>query len=153
DDGSKTASQDPVRWGDHTNQVTYYAKTIAVKLCLPADLQKLLELAGRFHDLGKRRERWQRSIGNPNPTDWHAKSGKDWKLVDMTDPRYEYRHEFGSLLDVRDESEFQQLNDDLKDLVLHLIAAHHGRGRPHFPPEEAFDLEPKGKDVARIAGE
>jgi CRISPR-associated endonuclease/helicase Cas3 len=23
--------------------------------------------------------------------------------------------------------------------VLHLIAVHHGRGRPHFPEDEAFD--------------
>jgi CRISPR-associated endonuclease/helicase Cas3 len=149
DDGSKTASQDPVTWDDHTNQVTTYAKNIAAKLCLPPALQKVLELAGRFHDLGKRRERWQQSIGNPNPTDWHAKSGKDWKPWDITD----YRHEFGSLLDVRDEADFQQLNDHMKDLVLHLIAAHHGRGRPHFPLEEAFDLEPRGKDVDTIAAD
>jgi CRISPR-associated endonuclease/helicase Cas3 len=26
-------------------------------------------------------------------------------------------------------------------LVRHLIAVHHGRGRPHFPREEAFDPE------------
>ncbi len=154
DDGSKTASQAPVKWGDHTDQVTIYAKNIAAKLCLPPDLHRALELAGRSHDFGKKRELWQRSIGNPNPTDWHAKSGKaksgkDWKPLDITD----YRHEFGSLLDVRDNLEFQELSHDLKDLVLHLIAAHHGRGRPHFPPEEAFDPEPKGKDVVSIAAE
>jgi CRISPR-associated endonuclease/helicase Cas3 len=148
DDGSKTAEA-PVRWDAHTDQVTGYAKAIAAKLDLPLDLQKVLELAGRFHDLGKRREVWQRSIGNPSPTDWHAKSGKDWKPLDITD----YRHEFGSLLDLRDESEFQQLNNDMKDLVLHLIAAHHGRGRPHFPAEEAFDPEPKVKDVAGAAAD
>jgi CRISPR-associated endonuclease/helicase Cas3 len=27
---------------------------------------------------------------------------------------------------------------------LHLVAAHHGRGRPHFPAEEAYD--PKATD-------
>ena len=64
-----------------------------------------------------------------------------------------YRHEFGSLLDVEAEAEFQRLGDEQKELVLHLIAAHHGRGRPHFRPEEAFDPEPKGKDVATIAAE
>jgi CRISPR-associated endonuclease/helicase Cas3 len=134
DDASKTA-QEPVPWQDHTDQVTAYAKAIAGKLNLPAELQKALELAGRFHDLGKRRELWQRSIGNPNPTDWYAKSGKGWKPQEITS----YRHEFGSLFDVQSEPEFQQLDDDMKDLVLHLIAVHHGRGRPHFPPEESFD--------------
>ena len=29
----------------------------------------------------------------------------------------------------------------MKDLVLHLIAAHHGRARPYFPPEEAERLD------------
>src|SRR5437667_8050982 len=47
DDGSKTA-QKPVRWDDHTNQVTAYARNIAAKLGLPGDLEKALELAARF---------------------------------------------------------------------------------------------------------
>jgi CRISPR-associated endonuclease/helicase Cas3 len=64
-----------------------------------------------------------------------------------------YRHEFGSLLDVLDQPDFQQLNEDQKDLVLHLIAVHHGYGRPHFPSDLAFDLEPRGKDVGSIAAE
>ncbi len=148
DDASKTA-QHPVRWKDHTDQVTAYAKEIVTKLGLPTELQRVLVLAARFHDLGKKRELWQRSIGNPDPTDWHAKSGKDWKPLDITD----YRHEFGSLLDAESEPEFQQMSSEQQDLVLHLIAAHHGRGRPHFPEEEAFDPEPKGKDPAKIAAE
>jgi CRISPR-associated endonuclease/helicase Cas3 len=64
-----------------------------------------------------------------------------------------YRHEFGSLLDVRNEPDLQTLSDDLQDIVLHLIAAHHGRGRPHFPADEAFDPERKGKDASEIAVE
>lgn len=148
DDASKTA-ETPVAWTHHTNQVTRYAKAIGAKLGLPADLQKAIELAARFHDLGKKRELWQRSIGNPDPTDWHAKSGKDWKPLEITD----YRHEFGSLIDVHREAEFQKLDDHLMDLVLHLIAAHHGRGRPHFPPTEIFDPEPRQADVVKIAAE
>ncbi len=140
-------------WDDHTNQVTDYASQIAKALGLPPELQKLIQLAARFHDLGKKRELWQRSIGNPNPTDWHAKSGKDpvtglrWKSMEITD----YRNEFGSLLDLAVEREFLELNEDDKELVLHLIATHHGYGRPHFPSELVFDPKPKVKDVDSIA--
>jgi CRISPR-associated endonuclease/helicase Cas3 len=108
-----------------------------------------LELAASFHDLGKKREIWQRSIGNPNPQDWYAKSGAAWKPLEITG----YRHEFGSLLDVQHKPEFQNLNEETEQLVLHLIAVHHGRGRPHFPRAEAFDPDRPQSDAERIAVE
>jgi CRISPR-associated endonuclease/helicase Cas3 len=153
DDGSRTA-EEPVTWEDHTSQVTRNATGIAAALRLPAELQDAVKLAARFHDLGKQREAWQRSIGNPTPKQWYAKSGKGWRPVELTG----YRHEFGSLLDVLPEPDFQRLKDDhfLQDLVLHLIAAHHGFARPHFPPDRAFDPDPKGRtpeEVADIAAE
>ena len=43
-----------------------------------------------------------------------------------------YRHEFGSLREFRDEHE-GKIDKDVFDLAAHLIATHHGRGRPHFP--------------------
>jgi CRISPR-associated endonuclease/helicase Cas3 len=151
DDGSKTA-QEPVTWDDHTKQVTENATRIASALKLPDELQQALVLAARFHDLGKKRIVWQRSIGNPNPTDWYAKSGKGWKPREITD----YRHEFGSLLDLQREAEFNNLKDkpELQDLILHLIAVHHGYGRPHFPEDRAFDPEPpKGVNADETAAE
>lgn len=39
----------------------------------------------------------------------------------------------------------------MQELCLHLIAAHHGRGRPHFPTDEAFDRERPHKDVLEVA--
>ncbi|MFY7952905.1 MAG: type I-G CRISPR-associated helicase/endonuclease Cas3g [Armatimonadaceae bacterium] len=138
DDGSKSFRQ-PITWQHHTDDVTHALVAIA-KVLFPNDeaLQSALKLAAEWHDLGKKRAVWQRSIGNPNPTDWHAKSGRDpktgrkWTPLDIT----EYRHEFGSLLDVD-----QEVKGEHRDLILHLIAAHHGRARPHFPPDEAFDPE------------
>ena len=153
DEGSKFA-QEPVTWDAHTDQVTKGVMQIAVSLRLPDQLQDVLKLAAKFHDLGKKREVWQRNIGNPNPTDWHAKSGRDtvtgklWKPCDICP---DYRHEFGSLLDVESKSEFTALKPDMKDLVLHLIAAHHGRGRPHFPANEAFDQNATEEDAAKLA--
>src|SRR5262249_26601863 len=84
-----------------------------------------------------------------------AKSGGKTRATRLPDT---YRHEFGSLVDVLDETqsyhaEFRKLSGDMQDVVLHLIAAHHGRGRPHFPPDEVFDPEPNGRDVDAIAAE
>ena len=53
-----------------------------------------------------------------------------------------YRHELGSLIDAEKEMEFAALSPEAKDLTLHLIAAHHGRARPHFPQKEVFDPDP-----------
>ncbi len=129
---------------------------IAKSLNLAPELQRALSLAARFHDLGKKREVWQNTIGNPNPADWHAKSGRDPATGIMWKPRDicpDYRHEFGSLLDAEGAEGFTALTEDMRDLVLHLIAAHHGRGRPHFPAEEVFDPEAKGRNLGRIAAE
>ncbi|HWG46943.1 MAG TPA: type I-U CRISPR-associated helicase/endonuclease Cas3 [Gemmataceae bacterium] len=128
------------------------AKTAAEKflanLALDADIRQAVILAAEFHDLGKDRKLWQQGIGNEAyPDEKWAKSGRRTAAVQ----RSTYRHEFGSLLDVTEQSEFLALSPDLQELVLHLIAAHHGRARPHFPEDEAFDHEPKGRDVPGAA--
>jgi CRISPR-associated endonuclease/helicase Cas3 len=151
DDGSKTAT-DPIPWQNHTDDVVKNATHVADALLTDSpDLRAALTLAAKFHDLGKKRVLWQRSIGNPDPTNWHAKSGRDWKPLDIT----EYRHEFGSLADVLKEPAFESLRDkpEFRDLILHLVAVHHGYGRPHFPPDNAFDPEPNGRAPAEIAAE
>jgi CRISPR-associated endonuclease/helicase Cas3 len=152
DDGSKT-SVEPVTWCDHTDDVTRNTTQIIRGLELPEEMERAFVVAARHHDLGKKRPQWQRSIGN-YATLWLAKSGKPTgrqsaNVVDVGD----YRHEFGSLIDVQAQQDFQALNEDMKDLVLHLIAAHHGRARPHFPAQEVFDFEPKGADVERLGAE
>lgn len=154
DDASKTsATHDPITWDHHTKDVVCNAVRTADALLKDyPDLHAALVLAARFHDLGKKRRLWQRSIGNPlpkvpKPADWLAKSGRGMRPIEVTD----YRHEFGSLLDVQRQPEFIALPDEQKDLVLHLIATHHGRGRPHFPAEEAFD--PENRDTNGLPSE
>lgn len=142
----------------HLDEVKSFAFQIVGRLGLPADIANAVVLAAWFHDLGKHREHWQRSLGNHRyPDQVFAKSG--W-LPDGTALRSrksftDYRHEFGSLLDVLDEkhmhhAEFMKLNHDMRELVLHLVAAHHGRARPHFPIDEAIDIERDDQAAAAL---
>ncbi len=118
-------------------------------LSLDADLHDAVILAASYHDLGKDRPRWQRGIGNDNYPDikW-AKSGKRRGRIE----RSAYRHEFGSMLDIQNLEvfpAFKALSDDSRELVLHLIAAHHGRARPHFTPDECLDENYRGEVPAQ----
>lgn len=124
---------------EHSQAVEAHAKAITGKLNLPATLANCVVLAARFHDIGKRRSYWQRGIGNLTPDYWLAKAGPGLISRRLSEP---YRHDFGSLLDAAEEEEMRSLPQDEQDLILHLIAAHHGRGRPHFPAEESFDPSP-----------
>jgi len=136
DNEGSISAQAPVLWQEHTDDVTNNAMQIAKALKLPDELQEALVLAAEFHDLGKKREIWQRSIGNPEPKNWLAKSGRAMMPVNLTG----YRHEFGSLLDIQEEPEFQRQAAGVRDLILHLVAAHHGRARPHFETEACDPL-------------
>ncbi|MDZ7620682.1 MAG: CRISPR-associated endonuclease Cas3'', partial [Patescibacteria group bacterium] len=145
-------SPKPVRWHDHIDDVVGHAQRAVQKLPLRDQVRQAVILAARFHDLGKTREVWQRGIGNPCPTEWLAKSGKGMTPRDICP---DYRHEFGSLLDVLDatqgyKAQVDQLDGEMQDLVLHLIAAHHGRARPHFPQAEALDPEHKHEVVIEL---
>ncbi|MCI0387990.1 MAG: type I-U CRISPR-associated helicase/endonuclease Cas3 [Acidobacteria bacterium] len=145
----------------HMDEVKARATQIVGRLFeAQSDIAKAIILAAWCHDLGKNRERWQRSLGNDHyPNEVYAKSGK---LPDGTALRPReflrdhYRHEFGSVLDLLDENhpryaELMELSSETRDLVMHLIAAHHGRARPHFPVEEAFDAEHKDQAAAELA--
>ena len=146
DNGSRTAGKSQ-ELEPHNRRVGELATLIARKLGLDESLIAAFKIAGGGHDLGKNRDLWQRSIGNPDPKKPLAKSGNLAGLRWRTG----YRHEFGSLSDVRSMAGFGELTDDERELVLHLIAAHHGRGRPHFPAEEAFDLNGDEEASRRLA--
>jgi CRISPR-associated endonuclease/helicase Cas3 len=61
-----------------------------------------------------------------------------------------YRHEFGSLLDAMRDEDVSKLLD--RELVFHLIAAHHGWARPHFEPR-AFDSSRRTADNDQVFAE
>ena len=151
DDGSRTA-RTAQELAPHLQAVEREAREIVTRLGMlqnnPAEAQAVI-VAAKWHDLGKKRDVWQRSIGNLNPDVVLAKSGLGMQPWDICT----YRHEFGSLIDASALSEFQNLDGETKQLVLHLIAAHHGRARPHFPEDEAFDPERNGQEADSLACE
>jgi CRISPR-associated endonuclease/helicase Cas3 len=137
----------PVLWEVHVGDVERETAKIVDALPLRADLKNAVKLAAKYHDHGKQRARFQLVLGNTNPSIYWAKSGRKGNRLSET-----YRHEFGSLLDI--EKDLVSLNlGEHQDLVLHLIAAHHGRARPHFPLEEAVDPERSQADAERVASE
>lgn len=123
----------------HLEGVRDCARKIAERLRIDQSLTRAIELAGAWHDLGKGRTVWQRGAGNHNDQVAVAKTLHGRAPENLN----RYRHELGSLMDVCGETglarEFEHLTDDQRDLVLHLIAAHHGRARPHFPNDESHD--------------
>ncbi len=110
----------------HVDAVVAQVKSIASSLLLDADMRDALELAARHHDTGKSRELWQayarRESGDPI-------LGKSNRYLDPT-LLAGFRHEFGSLIDACSNHEI--LSHTHRELILHLIAAHHGNARPHF---------------------
>jgi len=148
DDGSRTArkKQELVA---HLQSTERFAAALVTKLLGESNEARAVTLAAKWHDLGKRRSIWQRSIGNQDPNLVLAKSDSKTWFLEITD----YRHELGSLIDVSSDPEFCQLIPEMQDLVLHLIAAHHGRARPHFPADEAFDPERPEERIAEIVRE
>ena len=126
-----------------------HARAIVEKLKLPSSLAQCVILAARFHDLGKRRLYWQRGIGNMDATRWLAKAGPELRPRLLAEP---YRHEFGSLFDAEKEQAFRVSATD-EELLLHLIAAHHGRGRPHFPTDESFNPDDAHANAQHLAAE
>lgn len=141
-DNSKNAIH-PVLLTRHVDDVINRATEIVSKLPLDEWIANAILIAARFHDLGKQRDHWQRSIGRPERLAgiWFGKSGRSgrtlWRSRDITD----YRHEFGSLVDLQSDRKFQALDADTRDLVQHLIAAHHGQARPHFTATQIIDLD------------
>ncbi|RJO66010.1 MAG: type I-U CRISPR-associated helicase/endonuclease Cas3 [Myxococcales bacterium] len=149
DEGSRTACFEQTL-DSHGQTAEHFASKLVAKLGLGEPVGPAVTFAARWHDLGKRREVWQKSIGNRRyPELVLAKSGGKMRPLDL----HSYRHELGSLIDISNLPDFLRLSPEAQDLALHLIAAHHGRARPHFPENESFDRENSEDDSARIARE
>jgi CRISPR-associated endonuclease/helicase Cas3 len=119
--------------GEHLQWTAEEAESITRRLGLPSEISSPVVIAAKVHDRGKNREGWQRAIGHPP-------SGGDWKPWAKSAGRAydrsavgKYRHEFGSLREAMSLSEINAHPE--RDLILHLVACHHGWARPHYEPE------------------
>lgn len=149
DDGSRAAAVQQ-ELATHVRSAGLFAAALAAKLGLEQTEAAAVALAAQWHDRGKDRGIWQRSIGNRDyPALVLAKSAGKMRPVELSG----YRHELGSLLDLSGSPEAGGLSAEELDLLLHLVAAHHGRARPHFPVEEAFDPTHTDEAVAASSRE
>lgn len=139
----------------HQNWTRREILRIANELGLSDPVKNAVAVAAVLHDEGKKADRWQRAF----------KAGRNAQRLGLSGPLAKtrgpidqalldgYRHEFGSLRYVEENAEFNQLPCEWRDLVLHLVAAHHGFARPVIDTHGCDDgppslLEERARDVA-----
>ncbi|HLH06627.1 MAG TPA: type I-U CRISPR-associated helicase/endonuclease Cas3 [Terriglobales bacterium] len=133
---------------EHQERAEQRARELAKALGLCRKYEDLLALAASLHDEGKRAVRWQRAFNAPKDGAYAKTEGPiNQSLLDG------YRHEFGSLLRIENDGRIRNLSEDQRDLVLHLIAAHHGFARPLIGMSGCEDappsvLEDKAAEIA-----
>jgi CRISPR-associated endonuclease/helicase Cas3 len=139
----KTPPKREVFLKDHHYQVESLAVRLAQKLGLQESVTEAMRIAGKYHDAGKRRKIWQLAAGG-SVEEPIAKPYKAFAPAILGG----FRHELASL---RDVPHSKGAEDKASDLAMHLIASHHGWGRPFFPPRAVDREDPSNR--ARLAQE
>src|SRR5262249_21142324 len=135
-DGRSTGREQ--RLDEHQAFAERHARQIGERAGLRRAHVDLLALAAVLHDEGKKAERWQRAFRAP----------EDKRPLGETTSRpiqsvlARYRHELGSLPYAERDSRVVALSPEDRDLVLHLIAAHHGFARPILRTDGCDDAPP-----------
>jgi CRISPR-associated endonuclease/helicase Cas3 len=153
DEDSFHSGRAGITLAQHSGDVEGYARRYAQGLGLPGGVASDLALAGWLHDIGKADPRFQLLLRGGDEVELYkderpwAKSvmrPSDRRAQAIARSRSKYprgaRHEVQSLamIDAARSVIAQKAND--LDLVLHLVASHHGYCRPFAPP--ALDREP-----------
>jgi CRISPR-associated endonuclease/helicase Cas3 len=129
----------PQLLAEHQQWAQERARVLADRLSLPRPYSTVLEVAARLHDEGKSATRWQRAFNAPDDGIYAKTRGPlNTALLDH------YRHELGSLPFAEKDPELCKLPEDLRELALHLIAAHHGFARPVIGTDGCEDAPPSG---------
>jgi CRISPR-associated endonuclease/helicase Cas3 len=127
---------------EHQEWTEDEARSLAKSLGLDPAHTDTLGVAARLHDEGKRARRWQRAF-HAAPDGPYAKTlgPVNAFLLDG------YRHELGSLPYAERDERFRALPEELRDLALHLVAAHHGYARPVIRTSGCEDAPPSALEA------
>jgi CRISPR-associated endonuclease/helicase Cas3 len=159
EDGADTSTEDDgssytgvaVTLQEHMEGVKTWAGRFATRCGLPRELVRDLEIAARWHDAGKVDPRFQRMLLGGSPLADEAPEPLAKSRIVAADratrvrarERSGYpkggRHELSSVSLLQKESALLMGATD-QDLVLHLVASHHGWCRPFAPVVD--DREP-----------
>lgn len=145
DDDRASFTSASVDLDEHCLAVSDLAGRFAQNLGLPQPLANDLRLAGQLHDVGKLDPRFQRMLlgGSEFAAARQERALAKSPRGDLDKPAQRrarqlaglpagYRHELLSARLVQNHEVLSKANDP--DLVLHLIASHHGYARPFAPP-------------------
>ena len=130
-----------VQLDPHGEAVGVRAGVVADRIGVPTELREVVALAGKLHDIGKADPRFQRWLDpEGNAAVPMAKSNAPrhrWEAMRAQAgwPRGG-RHEDLSARLVRAwlEDRPDWSSSTLRDLLIHLVVSHHGKGRPLVPP-------------------
>jgi CRISPR-associated endonuclease/helicase Cas3 len=149
--GDTAIAKKSQRLSEHHDWTASEADAIARGLRLEDEYRKMLVAAAAVHDLGKACELWQRAMRAPPNNRPYAKTagGGIPGLLEINGQTY--RHEFGSLRDAENDPAIRQLPDELRDLALHLVAAHHGFARPVIAAVDPENAPSASAELARAA--
>ena len=113
---------------EHLEAVKLTAEEITKNMKLEKNLKDAIITAAKYHDIGKEDPHWQKCMHVKEEDRPLAKTGHRQRPLNMGG----FRHELASVVSCASKNEVA--NHVEKDLVLHLIAAHHGWARPCFKP-------------------
>lgn len=159
DDDLTSASDREVSLDDHSVSVERAADKLA-RRCLPEDLFAQVRLAAYWHDVGKLDERFQLMLRQGDEVAAAAtaaplaKSGsipaspaRRRAIREASGLPENFRHEMLSAQLAKLHAPLPTNNEDA-DLILHLIASHHGHARPFAP----VSPDPTAPDVSGRLG-
>lgn len=129
---------DEQKLDEHQELVAEKARLIAKRVSLPREYANMLEVVAKLHDEGKRHSKWQDAFSAPRDGRPFAKTRGPINLQLLDG----YRHEFASVATAAKSDAIKAMPDEMRDLALHLIVAHHGFSRPLISPRGCPDAPP-----------